>query len=129
MSSTEKPEIALAFLSICWLLSSLFDRAGRTTSHSHGTHREPPYLPRPCTSAFRGVPARLEAFVLSSALLSKRAGPVRVGGETPARGRHRETGGQIMARLVVTEFVSLDGVMDDPGGSEGTKHGAWTFQF
>ena len=34
-----------------------------------------------------------------------------------------------MARLVVTEFVSLDGVMDDPGGSEGTKHGAWTFQF
>ena len=34
-----------------------------------------------------------------------------------------------MAKLVVTEFVSLDGVMDDPGGSEGTKHGAWTFQF
>jgi dihydrofolate reductase len=34
-----------------------------------------------------------------------------------------------MARLVVTEFVSLDGVMDDPGGSEGTKHGGWTFQF
>ena len=34
-----------------------------------------------------------------------------------------------MAKLVVTEFVSLDGVMDDPGGSEGTKHGGWTFQF
>jgi dihydrofolate reductase len=38
-------------------------------------------------------------------------------------------GGQSMAKLVVTEFVSLDGVMDDPGGSEGTKHGGWTFQF
>jgi dihydrofolate reductase len=34
-----------------------------------------------------------------------------------------------MAKLVVTEFVSLDGVMDDPGGSEGTKHGGWTFKF
>jgi dihydrofolate reductase len=34
-----------------------------------------------------------------------------------------------MAKLVVTEFVSLDGVLDDPGGSEGTKHGGWTFQF
>jgi len=34
-----------------------------------------------------------------------------------------------MAKLVVMEFVSLDGVMDDPGGSEGTKHGGWTFQF
>jgi dihydrofolate reductase len=29
----------------------------------------------------------------------------------------------------VTEFVSLDGVMEDPGGSEHTKHGAWTFKF
>jgi dihydrofolate reductase len=34
-----------------------------------------------------------------------------------------------MAKLVVTEFVSLDGVMEDPGGSEHSKHGAWTFQF
>jgi len=34
-----------------------------------------------------------------------------------------------MGKLVVTEFVSLDGVMEDPGGSEGTKHGAWTFKF
>jgi dihydrofolate reductase len=34
-----------------------------------------------------------------------------------------------MGRIVVTEFVSLDGVMEDPGGSEGSKHGAWTFQF
>ena len=34
-----------------------------------------------------------------------------------------------MGRIVVTEFVSLDGVMEDPGGSEKSKHGAWTFAF
>ncbi|MGI8505331.1 MAG: dihydrofolate reductase family protein [Solirubrobacteraceae bacterium] len=34
-----------------------------------------------------------------------------------------------MRRIVVTEFVSLDGVMEDPGGSEGTEHGGWTFKF
>ena len=32
-------------------------------------------------------------------------------------------------RLVVTEFVSLDGVMEDPGGAEGFKHGGWSFAF
>jgi dihydrofolate reductase len=34
-----------------------------------------------------------------------------------------------MGQIVVTEFVSLDGVMEDPGGSEGSEHGAWTFEF
>lgn len=34
-----------------------------------------------------------------------------------------------MGRIVVSEFVSIDGVMEDPGGSEGTKHGGWTFKF
>ena len=34
-----------------------------------------------------------------------------------------------VGRIVVTEFVSLDGVMEDPGGSEGYKHGGWTFEF
>jgi dihydrofolate reductase len=34
-----------------------------------------------------------------------------------------------MRRLVVTQFVSLDGVMEDPGGSEGTPLGAWSFKF
>jgi dihydrofolate reductase len=29
---------------------------------------------------------------------------------------------------VVTEFVSLDGVMEDPGGAEGYEHGGWSFQ-
>jgi dihydrofolate reductase len=32
-------------------------------------------------------------------------------------------------RIVVSEFVSVDGVMEDPGGSERTKHGGWVFQF
>jgi dihydrofolate reductase len=33
-----------------------------------------------------------------------------------------------MGKIVVTEFVSLDGVMEDPGGSESFKHGGWTFE-
>ncbi|MDB5059020.1 MAG: pyrimidine reductase, partial [Chloroflexi bacterium] len=34
-----------------------------------------------------------------------------------------------MGRIIASEFISLDGVMEDPGGSEGYKHGAWTFKF
>ena len=34
-----------------------------------------------------------------------------------------------MGRIVVSEFVSLDGVMEDPGGSEGTRNAGWTFRF
>src|SRR3984957_6304302 len=34
-----------------------------------------------------------------------------------------------MGRIVVTEFVSLDGVMEDPGGAEGSEHAGWTFRF
>jgi dihydrofolate reductase len=33
-----------------------------------------------------------------------------------------------MGRIVVTEFVSLDGVMEDPGGAEDFEHGGWTFE-
>jgi len=33
-----------------------------------------------------------------------------------------------VGRIVITEFVSLDGVMEDPGGSEDFKHGGWTFE-
>jgi dihydrofolate reductase len=33
-----------------------------------------------------------------------------------------------MGKIVVTEFVSLDGVMEDPGGAEDFKYGGWTFQ-
>jgi dihydrofolate reductase len=34
-----------------------------------------------------------------------------------------------MGRIVVTEFISLDGVIEDPGGAEDYEHGGWTFQF
>jgi dihydrofolate reductase len=33
-----------------------------------------------------------------------------------------------MGRIVVTEYVSLDGVMEAPGGGEGFKHAGWTFK-
>ena len=32
-----------------------------------------------------------------------------------------------MGKIVVTEFVSLDGVMGAPGGGEDFKHAGWTF--
>jgi dihydrofolate reductase len=34
-----------------------------------------------------------------------------------------------MGRIVATEFVSLDGVVEDPGGSENFKYGGWSFEF
>jgi dihydrofolate reductase len=34
-----------------------------------------------------------------------------------------------MGNVVVSEFISLDGVIEDPGGSEGTGFGGWTFRF
>jgi dihydrofolate reductase len=33
-----------------------------------------------------------------------------------------------MGRIVVTEFMSLDGVIEDPGGAEDYKHGGWSFE-
>ncbi len=33
-----------------------------------------------------------------------------------------------MGKIIVTEFVSLDGVMEDPGGAEAFKYGGWTFE-
>jgi dihydrofolate reductase len=33
-----------------------------------------------------------------------------------------------MGRIVVTEFISLDGVIEDPGGGEDFKHGGWSFE-
>ena len=32
-------------------------------------------------------------------------------------------------KVAVTEFVSIDGVFEDPGGSEDFKYGGWTFEF
>ena len=33
-----------------------------------------------------------------------------------------------VGRIVVTEFMSLDGVVEDPGGAEGFRHGGWSFE-
>jgi len=33
-----------------------------------------------------------------------------------------------MGRIVVTEFVSLDGVVEAPGGGEDFEHGGWSFE-
>jgi dihydrofolate reductase len=34
-----------------------------------------------------------------------------------------------MGKVVVSQFVSLDGVVEDPGGAEDFKHGGWSFKF
>jgi dihydrofolate reductase len=34
-----------------------------------------------------------------------------------------------MRKIIVSEFVTLDGVMEDPGGAEKSKFGGWAFQF
>ena len=34
-----------------------------------------------------------------------------------------------MRQLIVTEFVSLDGVMEAPGGEPGHPHSGWTFDY
>lgn len=34
-----------------------------------------------------------------------------------------------MRKIIVSEFVTLDGVMEDPGGAEKFARGGWAFQF
>jgi dihydrofolate reductase len=34
-----------------------------------------------------------------------------------------------MAKIAITEFMSIDGVIEDPGGAEDYKYGGWTFEF
>jgi dihydrofolate reductase len=34
-----------------------------------------------------------------------------------------------MSEIVVSQFVTVDGVIEDPGGSEGSDHGGWAFKF
>jgi dihydrofolate reductase len=45
------------------------------------------------------------------------------GAPTPTKRR------STVGRIVVTEFVSIDGVMEDPGGAENFKHSGWSFEF
>jgi dihydrofolate reductase len=33
-----------------------------------------------------------------------------------------------MGKIIVTEFASLDGVVEDPGGAESFKYGGWSFE-
>jgi dihydrofolate reductase len=40
----------------------------------------------------------------------------------------RHTEEDVMGRIVVTEFISLDGVIEAPGGGEDYKYGGWTFE-
>ena len=34
-----------------------------------------------------------------------------------------------MSKIVVSQFVTLDGVFEDPGGSEGIDRGGWAFRY
>jgi dihydrofolate reductase len=34
-----------------------------------------------------------------------------------------------VSRIVVSQFVTLDGVFEDPGGSEGIDRGGWAFRY
>jgi dihydrofolate reductase len=45
------------------------------------------------------------------------------------RAANNDNEGGVMGRIVVTEFVSIDGVMEDPGGSEDFDYGGWSFEY
>ena len=34
-----------------------------------------------------------------------------------------------MGKVIVSQFVTVDGVVEDPGGAEGSPHGGWAFKF
>jgi dihydrofolate reductase len=34
-----------------------------------------------------------------------------------------------MGKIAITEFISVDGVIEDPGGAEDYKYGGWSFEF
>src|SRR5215212_2446969 len=34
-----------------------------------------------------------------------------------------------MAKVVVSQFITLDGVVEDPGGSENHERGGWAFKY
>jgi dihydrofolate reductase len=45
------------------------------------------------------------------------------------RQRPRLSRSEAMRKVVVTQFMTLDGVMEDPGGAEDFEHGGWSFEF
>jgi dihydrofolate reductase len=47
---------------------------------------------------------------------------------TRARGWTIDQKEEHVGRIVVTEFVSLDGVVEAPGGGEDFEHGGWSFE-
>jgi dihydrofolate reductase len=34
-----------------------------------------------------------------------------------------------MGKVIVSQFITVDGVVEDPGGSEDSKYGGWAFKF
>ena len=36
---------------------------------------------------------------------------------------------EIVRKVIVSKFLTLDGVMEDLGGAEGTALGGWSFKF
>jgi dihydrofolate reductase len=65
---------------------------------------------------------------MSARTLTRPAGAVfsKTAGLRRAR-KSRKKEGQV-GRIVVTEFISLDGVIEAPGGGEDYKHGGWSFE-
>src|SRR5690348_18453731 len=61
--------------------------------------------------------------------------PIRAGGDiyrdrgAPSPGRAPETRRMKMGKIVVSQNVTLDGVVEDPSGEKGFKHGGWFVQF
>jgi dihydrofolate reductase len=48
------------------------------------------------------------------------------GGDRSWRREHEE---DPMGKVIVTEFMTLDGVVEDPGGAEDFERGGWSFEF
>jgi dihydrofolate reductase len=42
--------------------------------------------------------------------------------------RESRRGEEAVSKIVVSQFVTLDGVFEDPGGSESHEHGGWALQ-
>jgi hypothetical protein len=34
-----------------------------------------------------------------------------------------------MRKVIASGYLSLDGVMEDPGGAEGSEYGGWSFAY